>query len=76
MMSDRRFREAVAIYKQKEKNQESREIFKKFAQNYGHRKYDLYSYRKQFNTKNNPLQIGSRINQQLAKRVFCFGKII
>ena len=69
MRADKRFKEAVALHNPKGKKVEAIAIYKILAQVYAYRVYDLYGYTKQFNTKNNPLSIRSRISCQLTKRI-------
>jgi hypothetical protein len=70
MRSDKRFKEAIKPHKQKGRKTEANTLFKTLAEAYNYREYDLYSYTKQLNKKENHLSIGARISQQLAKRVF------
>ena len=70
MKKDQMYKQAVGLYKQKGNKLKAKELFKKLAEKYAYREYDLYAYTKQWNTKNNPLSIGARISQKLAKRAF------
>ena len=68
--ADSRFREAMALYKQRGKKQEAKGLFKEVAMAQGYSAYALCAYGKQWNTPGNSLSIGARISQQLAKRAF------
>ena len=67
---DPNFLLAQQLYKEKGKKQEAKEIWETLHKKYGFREYDLYSFCKQWNKKENPLRIGARISQKIAKRVF------
>ena len=70
MRADKQFKQVIKIYNKKGKNTESNRLFKTLATAYNYSAYDLYAYTTPFNKKCNPLFIGARISQQLAKRVF------
>jgi len=70
MRNDKRFKEALNLYKQEGHKMEAKAVFKQLAENYGYSEYALSPYTQQFNTKGNILSIGARISQQIAKRVF------
>ncbi len=70
MRADKRYQEARELYKQKGKKTEGKVLFKKLAEEYGHRQYNLQAFCKQWNTKNNPLSIGAALSQKIAERVF------
>lgn len=70
MREDPHYRQASDLYKKKESQQEAKALFKELAEKHGYRQYDLYSCCKQWNKKKDPLSIGARISQQIAKRAF------
>jgi len=70
MRADKRFKEAIAHYKKKGRKGAAKSLFKQLAKDYAYSEYDLHGYTKQFNTKGNPLSIGSTISQKLATRAF------
>jgi hypothetical protein len=70
MREDPQYRQASDLYKQKESKQEAKATFKKLVEKYGYREYDLYAFCKQWNKRKDPLSIGARISQQVAKRAF------
>lgn len=70
MKEDQSYQKACQIYKDKSTKYEAKALFKQLASQYQYGEYDLYAYTKQWNTKANPLSIGARISQKLAKRAF------
>lgn len=70
MREDPHYKKASDLYKQKGSKQEAKALFKEMAEKHGYREYDLYGFCKQWNKRNNPLSIGARISQQVAKRAF------
>lgn len=70
MRSDKCYQEARELYKEGRKKTEAKTLFKQLAKEHAYREYDLYSYCKQWNKKHQPLSIGARISQKLAKRAF------
>ena len=70
MREDPLYQKASDLYKEKESKAEAKALFKKLAEKYGYREYDLYACCKQWNKRKAPLSIGARISQQIAKRAF------
>lgn len=70
MKADKRYKQACKIYKEKGTKQEAKAIFKKLAEEYGYREYDLHAYTKKWNKKGYFLSIGAEISQKLATRVY------
>jgi hypothetical protein len=70
MREDHHYQQACHLYKQKERKEEAKAIFKKLSEKYGYKEYDLHAYCKQWNKRKSPLSIGARISQQIAKRAF------
>ena len=64
------YQKASDLYKKKGSKAEAQALFKKLAKKHGYREYDLYSCCKQWNKRKDPLSIGARISQQIAKRAF------
>jgi putative transposase len=70
MRNSKKYQEVRKLYQRKSTKTQAKALFKELATTYHYREYDLYAYCKQWNTKGNPLSIGARISQQLAKRAF------
>ena len=64
------YQKASDLYKKKGSKAEAQALFKKLAKKHGYREYDLYGCCKQWNKRKDPLSIGARISQQIAKRAF------
>jgi len=70
MREDLDYQKASDLYKQKGSKAEAKALFKELAKKHGYREYDLYACCKQWNKRKQPLSIGARISQQIAKRAF------
>ena len=70
MREDPKYKQASDLYKQKGSKQEAKTLFNKLTEKHGYREYDLHGFSKQWNKRKDPLSIGARISQQVAKRAF------
>ena len=70
MWKDERYGAARELYRKEGKKKEAKALFKKLAEEYAYREYDLYGYCRQWNEKGSALSIGARISQKVAKRAF------
>ena len=70
MRKDPRYKKALTLYKEKSTRTAAKAAFKALAKEHAFREYDLYGYCKQWNKKGNPLRIGARISQKIAKRAW------
>ena len=61
---------ARELYQKGESKSEARELFRSLEEKHGFRKYDLFSYTKQWNKKGGGLRVGARISQCIAARAF------